>query len=223
MWSLIREWIFPVACIGCGTGAVALCERCGPRRDEALFFQIGDVPVLAAGSYELLFRRAIVAMKRGERAYFDAFAALLARTVPPGVTLVPLPTTRGRAARRGFDQSVELTLRAALRAGVPWQNALEKHGAPQHGLLRAQRLESHGRFRLRRGVGLPEHALVIDDVCTTGGTIADGIATLRAAGCNVAGALVLARTPAEPSRSRDGHRVRESNLERHRDCREHQD
>jgi predicted amidophosphoribosyltransferase len=72
---------------------------------------------------------------------------------------------------------------------------LEKRGAAQRGLSRLARLQADGRFRLRPGVALPERAIVIDDVCTTGATLADGIRTLRAAGVSVIGGAVLARAP----------------------------
>lgn len=210
MWSIVRTWIFPVACLGCGLDSVALCEGCGPFRDEATLFEVAGVPVLAAGEYAGVLQRAILAMKRGERAYLDAFAPLLARVVPPDVTLVPVPTTRARAAARGFDQGLELTRRAAALAGVSWERLLEKRGSAQQGRPRAERLAACGRFRLRADARVPEHAILIDDVCTTGGTIADAIATLRAAGCGVAGAMVLARAPAEPSQLRRGHPIRKS-------------
>jgi len=171
-----------VHCLGCGCDGVALCDACAPARAEAQLFTVGGVPVLAAGEYDALLRRAIVAMKRGERAYLEPFAGLIARSVPPGVVLVPLPTTRGRAAARGFDQGVELARRAAKLAGVDWRDVLSKSGPSQRGRTRTQRLETYGRFRLRSGAEPPAHAVLVDDVCTTGGTIAAALDTLHAAG-----------------------------------------
>ena len=62
--------------------------------------------------------------------------------------LVPLPTTRARVAERGFDQSIELARRIAARAGVPFASLLRKHGPPQAGRSRLDRLGSAGQFRL---------------------------------------------------------------------------
>ncbi len=141
-----------------------------------------------------MFARAIVAVKSGERAYLDPFAALLAGVVPAGVTLVPLPTSRRRRAARGFDLAVELARRAAVIRGSACSEPLRKFGIAQRGLDRRARLAAGGRFRVRGGTVLPEAAVVIDDVCTTGATLLDGIAALRAAGVAVLGACVLART-----------------------------
>jgi len=157
-------------------------------------FEVDGIPGLAAGAYDGVLRRAIVAMKRGERAYLDAFVPFLARHVPAGAILVPLPTTWRRRNARGFDQALELARRTALACGASTCPVLRKRGSAQRGLGRSARLEARGRFAVCDGVGLPETAVVIDDVFTTGGTLRDGIAALRAAGVRVTGALVLART-----------------------------
>jgi predicted amidophosphoribosyltransferase len=155
---------------------------------------IANVAVTAAGEYAGVLRRAIVAMKHGERAYLEPFADLLAGTIASGVPLVPLPTGHRRRAARGFDQAVELARRAAERQRSVCCEVLAKRGIAQRGLDRRARLAAGGRFRLKAGAALPELAIVIDDVWTTGATLADGIATLRAAGIAVVGAAVLART-----------------------------
>jgi predicted amidophosphoribosyltransferase len=160
--------------------------------------------VRAAGDYSGALRDAILGLKRGERAYLDPLAALLAPLVPPGTAIVPVTTTRRRAAERGFDQARELARRvAALRSG--WTDELlHKRGAAQRGLGRSQRLVARGRFTLRPGAGIPSHALLLDDVVTTGATLRDAARVLGAAGCRVLGAVVVARTPATRETPRRG-------------------
>jgi len=147
-------------------------------------------------------REAILALKRGERAYLDPLAALLAPLVPAGAVLVAVPTTRRRAAERGFDQARELARRAAALRSASSIDLLRKHGAAQHGLERAARLAARGRFRLRAGCAVPPAAVLLDDVVTTGATLRDAAAALAAAGCRVDGAVVVARTP--PGRETSG-------------------
>jgi predicted amidophosphoribosyltransferase len=195
-------WIFPVSCLGCGTPHVALCAACGPGPAERVAGVVANVAVTAAGNYDGLLRRAVVALKHGERAYLEPFAGLIAAVTPAGVPLVPLPTSRRRRAARGFDQAVELARRAARRQRSVCCDVLLKRGIAQRGLDRRARLAAGGRFALKRGAALPEFAIVVDDVWTTGATLADGIATLRAAGVAVVGAAVLARTP--PGRNSRG-------------------
>ena len=133
-------------------------------------------------------------MKSGERDPLDAFAELLAGRAPLEGALVPLPTSRARRAERGFDQSVELARRVAVRRGVPCAEVLDKRGRPQEKLGRRERLAATGRFRLRADVALPAAVTLLDDVCTTGATARDAARVLRAAGADVRRIVVVARS-----------------------------
>jgi predicted amidophosphoribosyltransferase len=203
VWFAIRRWLFPVWCIGCGKPQTGLCSACAAGA-RPVTIVIDGMTVRAAGDYSGALRDAILGLKRGERAYLDPLAALLAPLVPPGTAIVPVTTTRRRAAERGFDQARELARRvAALRSG--WTDELlRKHGAAQRGLGRSERLVARGRFTLRPSAGIPSHALLLDDVVTTGATLRDAARVLGAAGCRVLGAVVVARTPATRETPRRG-------------------
>ena len=194
MLDFLRAWLFPSACAACDVAGPALCVACAPSLADALDFEIDGVPAFALGVYDDALRKAIVAMKRGERDPLDAFVELLVARAPVVGTLVPMPTSRRRAAARGFDQSVEIARRLALRRNLSCAHVLEKHGGAQAGLGRGARLAASGRFRVRRGVALPDRATLVDDVVTTGATAADAIATLRAAGVRVRRIVAVART-----------------------------
>ena len=135
-------------------------------------------------------------MKHGERDALETFAGLLAcAPLPLTGTLVPVPTTRRRAAARGFDQAVVLARRLARLRGVTCAEMLVKRGRAQEGRSRAQRLAAVGRFRLRPGACAQATAVtLIDDVCTTGATLADAMQTLGAAGVIVGGIIAVARS-----------------------------
>jgi len=209
VWSAIRRWLFPVWCIGCGEPETGLCGACA-RAARPVTIVLDGLTVRAAGDYSGALRDAILGLKRGERAYLAPLAALLAPLVPPGTAIVPVVTTRRRAAERGFDQARELAQRvAALRSG--WTDELlRKRGAAQRGLTRSERLVAKGRFRLRAGAEIPSHAVLIDDVVTTGATLRDAVRVLEAAGCSVLGAVVVARTPASRETPRRGRRLVEA-------------
>ncbi|HYZ16906.1 MAG TPA: hypothetical protein VE591_10915 [Candidatus Acidoferrum sp.] len=193
MLDFVRTWLFPPACAGCEAPGPALCAACVPPPGAALRFDVDGVPAFALAPYEGALRRAIVAMKRGERDPLDVFATLLESAPIDGV-LVPLPTARRRAAERGFDQAVSLARRLALRRGIAVAEVLTKHGRSQEGRGRRERLAAFGRFRIRTGVALPAAVTLLDDVCTTGATLQDAAHTLRFAGVQVRRIVVVARS-----------------------------
>ena len=201
MLDFVRTWLFPPACAACDAPGSGLCAACAPSPRDAQAFSLDSVPSFALGPYDGALRRAIVAMKHGERDPLDAFADLLAARAMIDGVLVPLPTSRGRAAERGFDQAVELARRLAVRRGLAWAQLLVKRGAPQDRRTRRQRLDTSGRFAIRRGAPLPHRVTLIDDVCTTGATARDAIRVLRAAGVDVRRLVVLARTPPDRQRT----------------------
>jgi uncharacterized protein (DUF427 family)/predicted amidophosphoribosyltransferase len=171
---------------------------------EPLSVVTGTLQVVALGPYEGALRAAILAIKRGERAPVAALAALMAPHLDRGAILIPVPTTRARAARRGFDQAVLLA--HALQRRVPSvrvAHVLEHRGASQAGLGRRDRLAARARFglsrraeRVRRAAQLEpgRSVTLIDDVCTTGATLEDAAGVLREAGLVVSSAAVAAFT-----------------------------
>ena len=194
MLDFVRTWLFPAACVACDVPGPALCDRCAPAPCEAVAFALDGIPAFAIAAYDGALRRAIVAMKAGQRDPLDAFAELLAARAPLDGVLEPLPTSRARRAERGFDQSVELARRVAARRGVPCAELLDKRGRPQEGRGRRDRLAAAGRFRRRAGAPLPPAVTLLDDVCTTGSTARDAAGVLRAAGVDVRGIVVVARS-----------------------------
>jgi predicted amidophosphoribosyltransferase len=193
--DFVRTLLFPPACVACDAPGPALCAACAPSPRDAQTFSLDGVPGFALGAYDGPLRRAIVAMKHGERDPLDTFADLLAARATIDGVLVPLPTSHGRAAERGFDQSVEIARRLATRRNVPFAHVLRKQFGPQAGLSRRDRLAAVNRFRVRRGAQLPAAATLLDDVCTTGSTLRDAIGLLRAGGVDVRRLVVVAWTP----------------------------
>lgn len=112
--------------------------------------------------------------------------------------LVPVPLHAERQRARGYNQAALLARTAAASLGWPWRDALSRV-RPTHiqaGLDRAGREANvAGAFAPKRSLaGL--RVLLIDDVCTTGATLAAAAAACRRAGAADVSAAVLFVAPA---------------------------
>jgi predicted amidophosphoribosyltransferase len=179
------------------------------------------LPVVAAGAYRAELAQALLSYKKhGQRQIAGVLSKGLAEAIraaageSPGLLLIPVPTSGSAYRRRGFSPVHMLLGRAGLYpaptagrpAGPSTVHALRTTrmrpaigGAGGQKALgrgdRAQRVR--GSMRVRRGLVGPVHGqpcIIVDDVLTTGATLAEAARALRAAGALVRGAVVLAAT-----------------------------
>ena len=99
--------------------------------------------------------------------------------------VVPVPRHPDRIREQGCDPAWQLARALCRRTGLALETrALERTRAvpPQAELSRQRRLANvRGSFRALPGVLLRRRALLLDDVTTTGATLAEAARTLRAA------------------------------------------
>ncbi|HEV7887551.1 MAG TPA: hypothetical protein VGO92_08325 [Acidimicrobiales bacterium] len=200
--------LFPSTCPACNRAGPAPCPACllamrPPRpvppppavdRWSALLAYDGPARELLA---QLKYRN-----RRSAVAWLAAgMAALVACWVdtaaPDLVTWTP--TSAARVRGRGFDQAELLARAVARRLALPCSPFLVRlPGPPQTGRSRAERRYLPG-FGLspaglaRCGGRAPPHVLLVDDVATTGATLAAGARALRAAGAGRVSAVVAGR------------------------------
>jgi predicted amidophosphoribosyltransferase len=150
----------------------------------------------AVGPYAGVVRSLVVAIKFARRVPLAAAAAgAIAAACPPGELhgeIVPVPAAPLRWRWRGFDPAEEIALALARATGLQFNPCLRRGQGPrQVHRSRAQRLAGPPSVRLCRPA--PARALLVDDVHTTGATLAACAAALRAGGCERALALTIAR------------------------------
>ncbi len=195
----------PVACAGCGADGRELCEACRVRLAGSAPVRTatpGGIAVYAGAEYADLVQRVVLAAKDGRTTLATPLGALLAaagelaRTdgaIPEAVELCVVPSTRAAFRRRGYDPARLVLARAGLHDARVLRPA-RPHRA-QKGLARDDRAENLRGVHRARGSLAGRVFLVVDDVVTTGATIAEAARAIREAGGEVVGALAVAATP----------------------------
>ena len=121
----------------------------------------------------------------------------LAEVPRPGA-LVPVPLHPSRLRQRGYDQALELARPLARAFGLPLcSESLQRVRltAPQSELDAASRRHNVRSAFAARGAGLPGHVALVDDVMTTGATLAECARALQRAGVSRVDVWVAARAP----------------------------
>lgn len=216
MVTTLVDLLLPGSCVGCAAPGASLCRRCAPAvarpRRHAPRPPPPDLPpVWAAGDYAGGLRAAVLAYKeRGRRDLVRPLGIGLGRAArraaggSNAVWLVPVPARRPVARARGGDHVRRLARVAAGHLGQLGVAArvcapLRVVGRPRDsaGLGAAERVANlSGAFTVHGRWPPPGRAavLLLDDVVTTGATLAEAARTLDRAGLPVTGAAVVAAT-----------------------------
>jgi len=111
--------------------------------------------------------------------------------------LLAVPLHRSRLRRRGYNQALELARPLAYALDVPLRHdaLLRRRATTAQTDLDAvaRRRNVHGAFAVREGMALPAHVAILDDVMTTGATLAECARVLRHAGVQRVDVWALAR------------------------------
>lgn len=206
----------PGSCVGCGREGLPLCPRCAPALDARLAEPPGvpiglpaDIPAPLlqidwCAPFRGTVRDALHAIKYlAEQRLADPLGAAVARrwaAVGVGADLiVHVPVHDDRRRARGYDQAQLIATAAARRLRLDHRPALHRQRATtaQFDLDRRHRATNvAGAFAVR-----PDHIaairgrwiLLVDDVLTTGATLAACATALELAGAAAVSAVTVAR------------------------------
>ena len=189
--------LFPVRCIGCGRSGAYICVLClGKARRTPPEPPAGDGPltdVLTPFVYGGVARTAVQHLKyRGVRTLVPEMARpmawVLAVTVPPPFTLVPVPLHPKRLRERGFNQAELLARELARLLDAPLSTgALHRRvdtSSQVETATRAERLQNMRDAFAPTGTLDGETIVLVDDVTTTGATLSSAARALRSAGAS---------------------------------------
>jgi ComF family protein len=216
MLSGALDLALPASCSGCGREGPPLCDTCISALDARLALAGGtpiglpaDIPAPLlqldwCAPYAGAVRAALHDLKyAGERRLAEPLGSAVARRwAKVGVgaeVVIPVPVHAERARRRGFDQAALVAAVAARALGLPSSRALERRRATvaQFELGRSERASNvAGAFAVtnaQRAAVASRWVLLVDDVVTTGATLAACGEALVRAGAIAVSAMAVAR------------------------------
>lgn len=177
-----------------------LSPTCGdclrvPPAFESLFAPLLYRPPVDFLIKELKFHHRLAAARLLGELWAEALAQ---RPDPLPECLIPVPLHASRLRERGFNQALELAHPLCRRLDLP----LAAHGvrrvrptAPQSELAAPDRQANvHGAFVVRSDIQA-HHVAILDDVVTTGSTVAELARLLKAKGVEKIEVWACARTP----------------------------
>jgi len=192
--------LFPSKCLGCGKENEILCPECLKRIDYPTILKSNNI--LAATDYnDELAKKAIWLLKyRGFKQIAEPLAELIRQRTLGKIKIknpvfIPIPLSSKRLKERGFNQS---ELIAKYLSDTTITNVLYKtqDTASQVSIKdREKRLNNiKNSFEIKNPELIKDkNIILIDDVSTTGATIAEAKRVLREAGAKNIVALVVAR------------------------------
>jgi ComF family protein len=202
-------FITGLVCDTCGVPLLGEPDDTAVRCDDCMSIARPWSQGRSAVKYAGTARKLILGLKHGDRLdlvhpFAQWLAGLAQPMLPEDTVIVPVPLHALRLVKRRFNQSALLANalgKAVMRPVIPDLLIRQRHTKPQDGMTQAERFVNqsgairparHGALKL---AGRP--VLLVDDVMTSGATMAAAADACHAIGARRVDVLALARVTKE--------------------------
>lgn len=210
----LTELIFPSRCIGCFQLGISICSVCRSSWHPHIYLReltvLGSIyPVVSAVQYSPIASRVLLSAKESNIAAADI---LLTDAISHslryfakrfgGDTLISIPSRRSASRKRGRNFLCEITEEVAKISSMKIEVSKIQLLTHSRSVKDQSALNSRQRLaNLSGALGVPNKAIsnkgagnigsliIVDDLITTGATLAEAIRALRTAGFEVKGAV----------------------------------
>lgn len=203
----LADLLLGAQCPGCDEPGWGLCAECVSALDviPTIVERPGVPTIVAANPYRPHLSKIIPRYKDDGALHIEPAlskrlaVAVKALQLPSDTWLVPIPSRPSAVRARGFDHAARLAAATARATGLRSRRGLRRtsRGSDQLELGRASRSRNmHASMRSTMRAG---RVVVVDDIVTTGASLAEGIRALEHSGVDVLAAAVIANVD-EPSK-----------------------
>jgi predicted amidophosphoribosyltransferase len=215
----LADLIFPSRCIGCSQLGISICSNCRSCWHPHTYLREINVegtsyPVISSVQYSPVASRVLLSAKESniaaaDKLLIDAISHSLSHFVKRfgGRTLVAIPSRRSATRKRGRNFLHEITSEVARISQnrisfVDTQLLVHSRSVKDQSALNSRQrllnisgaLAVPSKFKPRIIGGNIGPLIIVDDLITTGATLAEAIRALRSAGFEVKGAVTGAFT-----------------------------